>query len=191
MTVQQSVAAFRAPAMELQARGPASRPLCSQTRHLAGSHPPSPRSPNCSWWYHLRRERSQRSPQRTGAKHSQACPALPGQRRRLCTAKRRNPAQHPKLVLMLRPPSLAVHFWKEELQGPCPLALWKPMPPWSSPVPLRDPHRKSQSRAAWMVREMRKAARLSRAEKLGCWNPTQLFPPQTPETSLGKRGVTR
>lgn len=72
--------------------------------------PPSPRSPNCSWWYHLRREISQRSPQRTGAKLSQACPALPGQRGKLGRAKRRNPAQHPKLALMLRPPPPAVRF---------------------------------------------------------------------------------
>lgn len=191
MTVQPSVAAFRAAVMELRVQGPASGPLRSPTLHPAGSHPPSPRSPNCSWWYHLRREISQRrSPQRTGAQHSQACPALPGQRGRLCTARRRKPAQHPELVvLMLRPPPPAVRFRKEELQGPCPLAAWKPMPPWSSPVPPRAPRRKSQPRAAWMVRTMRGAACLNGAEKLGCGNPPQLLPPPTPGTSLRKKGV--
>lgn len=189
--MQSSVAAFRAAAMELQARGPASGPLCSQTLHPAGSHPPSPRSPNCSWWYHLRREISQRSPQRTGAKLSQACPALPGQRGKLGRAKRRNPAQHPELALLLRPPPPAVRFQKEELQGPCPLALWKLMPPWSNLVHHRARHRKSQERTAWMVREMRRAARLHRAEKLGCRNPTQLVGLQTRQTFLKKEGTMR
>lgn len=174
--------------MELSVQDPASGPLCSQTLHPAGSHPPSPRSPNCSWWYHLRREISQRSPQRTGAKHFQACPALPGQRRRLYTVKRRKPAQHPELVLMLRPPPPTVRFWKEELQGLCPLAVWRPMSPWFSPVTHRALHRKSQPRAAWMVRAMRRAAGLNRAGKLGCWNPTQLLP-QMLGTSLRKMGV--
>lgn len=165
--------------MELRVPGPASGPLSSRTLHPAGSHLPSPRSPNCSWWYHLRREISQRSPQRTGAKPSQACPALPGQTGRLCRAKRRKLVQHPELVLMLRPPPPAVRFWKEELQGPCPLAAWKPMPPWSSPVPHWDPHRKSQPRAAWMMRAMRRVACLNRAEKVSlaalCCPPLALW----------------
>lgn len=162
-----------------RSRGPpALRPARSR-------RPPSPRSPNCSWWCRLRRGLSPWSRRR-------ACVEL---RRPAPRGERPAGAPQPRLVLMRPiPPAAARCLREEELQDPRPPAEGKPMCPWCSPAPRQPPRRRSQApRTALLTAgaTRRRAARLCRTQGPGCRRPRRPALPQRSLTSLRRKGAMR